>query len=77
MRYGSAGAFCKCAMVVLAATTFVATARAAIIQETFTITIGSPALLGGSDVLFPSSAFLLFNPTNGTLNNVSTTLTGL
>ena len=74
MRYGSAGAFCKCAIVVLAAT---ATARAAIIQESFTITIGSPALLGGSDVLFPSSAFLLFNPTNGTLNNVSTTLTGL
>jgi hypothetical protein len=76
MRYGLAGAFCKCAIVVLAATTVAATARAAIIQEPFTITLGNPALPGGSDVLFPSSAFALFNPTNGTLNNVSTTLTG-
>jgi hypothetical protein len=76
MRYGLAGAFCKCAIVVLAATMVAATARAATIQESFTVTLGNPALPGGSDVLFPSSAFALFNPTNGTLNNVSTTLTG-
>jgi hypothetical protein len=76
MRYGSVGAFCKCAVVVLAATTVAPTARASLIHETFTVTIGSPAALPGGDVLFPSSTFLLFDPTNGKLNNVSTTLTG-
>src|SRR5260370_23803182 len=75
MQYGSGGAFCKCAIVVLAATTVAATARAAIIQEPFTITIGSPGIPGSIDVLFPSSAFPLFSA-NGTLNSVSTTLTG-
>ena len=51
-------------------------ARAAVITEDFTITAGPTSLPHGLRVDFPSTAFAQFNPANGTLVDLTTTLTG-
>jgi hypothetical protein len=64
------------ALVVAFAFGATAAANAATITETFTVTVGSPALLSPSGSLFPGTAFAQFNPTLGTLIDVKTALTG-